>query len=75
MVSLTLSMPKDLKREMEEFPEINWSVIAREAIRRKLLLLKEMDNLFSKSKLNEKDAIDLGRKINKGAAKRFLNAS
>ncbi len=75
MVSLTLSMPEDIKKEMERFPEINWSVIAREAIRRKILLLREMNALLSKSKLTNKDAIELGRKINKAAAKRFLNTS
>ena len=40
MVSLTLSIPEDLKKEMERFPEMNWSVIAREAIRQRIMILK-----------------------------------
>jgi len=37
MVSLTLSIPKEMKMEMEKFQEINWSAVAREAIKRKML--------------------------------------
>ena len=33
-------------------------------------LLKEMNKMFAKSKLTEKDAIELGRKVNKSMAKR-----
>ena len=73
MVSLTLSIPEDLKKEMEKFPEMNWSVIAREAIRRKLLLLMQLDRLTRNSKLTERNTIELGRKVNKAAAKRFFS--
>ncbi len=73
MVSLTLSVPESLKEEMEKFPEINWSVIAREAIRKRILLLREMDKMLKKSRLTEEDALILGRKVNKGASKKFDN--
>ena len=73
MVSITLSVPEELKKEMEDHPEMNWSEIARQAIREKLLLLKKMDLLLSKSKLTEKDALDIGKKINKSVSKRFLS--
>ena len=72
MVSLTLSVSEDIKREMDNFPEINWSVIARAAIKRKIVLLKEMDALLSKSKLNIEDALDMGRRVNKSATKRLF---
>ncbi len=70
MVSLTLSVTPELKREMDEFPEMNWSEIARQAIKKRMDLLKEMDRAFAKSKLTEEDAIGLGRLVNKGLAKR-----
>ncbi len=74
MVSMTLSIPQELKKEMERFPEINWSVIAREAIKRKLAILQEMNKLLSKSKLTEEDAILFGKQITKKAAKRYKDA-
>jgi hypothetical protein len=54
MVSITLSVPEELKTEMDSHPEMNWSEIARQAIREKILILKKMDLLLSKSKLTEK---------------------
>lgn len=69
MVSLTLSIPDELKEEMETFPEINWSVIAREAIKKRLMLLKRIREFSSESDLTEEDAIRLGRKVNESGSK------
>ena len=71
MVSITLAVPEEIKREMDMHPEMNWSEVARQAIREKLMVLSKMDKLLSKSKLTEKDALELGRKVNSAAAKRF----
>ena len=71
MVSLTLSIPEDLKREMEKLPEINWSVIAREAIRQRIMILKRIKEFSKDSELTEEDAVRIGRKINEGLAKRY----
>ena len=68
---MTLSIPKNLKKEMELYPEINWSAVAREAIKKKIHILQEMNNILSKSKLTEDDTLYFGKKINKKAAKRF----
>lgn len=49
MPNLTLSVPEDLKKQMEEFKEINWSEVARESIRKraaKLAMLKVLDALI-----------------------------
>ena len=72
MVSITLAVPAELKTEMDRHPEMNWSEIARQAIREKLTLLKKMDILLSKSKLTENDALELGRKVNKVVAKKII---
>jgi len=71
MVSMTLAIPKELKKEMELHPEINWSEVARAAIRRKIHILKEMDRILANSELSEKDAIILGRKVTKKVADKF----
>jgi hypothetical protein len=74
MVSLTLSVSPELKKEMDEFPEMNWSEISRQAIKRKIDLLKKMDEMLANSEMTEEDAIGLGRKVNKAIAKRSRNA-
>lgn len=71
MVSITLAIPKEMKKEMELYPEINWSAVARAAIQRKIQILKEMDKILSKSELTEEDALRLGRKVSKKVARRF----
>jgi hypothetical protein len=71
MVSITLSVPEELKNEMDLHPELNWSEIARQAIKEKLTILKKIDILLAESNLTEKDTISMGRKINKNIAKKL----
>ena len=71
MVYLTLSIPKELKDQMDQFPEINWSEVARSAIREKVADLTLLNEFTSKSELTEEDAIELGRKVNKALAMRY----
>jgi len=75
MVSITLAVPVELKTEMDKHPEMNWSEIARQAIKEKLVILKKMDILLSKSTLTEKDALELGRKVNKALAKKIFEGA
>ncbi|MBI2040518.1 MAG: hypothetical protein HYT16_00265 [DPANN group archaeon] len=73
MVSITLAVPEKLKREMEKFPEMNWSAIAREAIKHRLEMLRKFRAFARESAFTEEDAILLGRKVNKALAKRYPN--
>ena len=63
MSSLTLAIPEDLRTKMKRFPEINWSEVARQAIREKTRALEQMQQLFSHSALTEAEALAVGRKI------------
>lgn len=65
MPTITLSVPEDLKREMEKTKEINWSEVARAAIKAKISQMNILKSIAAKSKLTEKDALELGKKINK----------
>lgn len=71
MPTITLSVPEDLKREMDESKEINWSAVAREAIHEKVAQLHILKSIAAKSKLTKKDAIELGRKINDSLHQRY----
>ena len=71
MPIITLSIPEDLKKEMDKTKFINWSEIAREAIRERVSQLAILNAIASKSKLTDKDAIEIGRKIKKSMWKRY----
>jgi hypothetical protein len=75
MVSITLSVPEELKKEMDAISYVNWSAIAREAITERIAVLKRMDQLLSKSKLTEKDALELGKKVKKAVSKRLIEGA
>jgi len=70
MVNVTLSISEDVKREMEMFPEINWSEIARIAIKKRIMILKKIKEFSRHSELTEEDAIEIGRKINESLTKK-----
>lgn len=57
MVSITFSIPKEIRRIMREFPEVNWTHIVRSSIEekaKKLALKKELMKKFE----GEKEFID-----------------
>jgi hypothetical protein len=70
MVNMTLAVPEKLHSIMKKHKTTKWSEVAREAMWERAKKLELMDKLLSKSTLTEKDAIELGRKIKKGVAKR-----
>lgn len=72
----SLQLSKELEDKIKEFPEVDWSKVAEEAIKARAFELrlsrsKELQRalleaLASKSKLTEKDALELGMKVNEG---------
>lgn len=71
MVSITLSVPEDMKKKMDRFPEINWSGLVRSSIEAKLDKLVWREDMLRKLE-EEEDfdewAVEFGRKIKKDAA-------
>ena len=70
MTNMTLVIPEDLKKIMEKHNEVKWSEVARRAMWEHARHLELMDKLVSKSKLTDKEALDIGRKIKKEVARR-----
>jgi len=73
MANLTLSVPKELKRRMESFPEMNWSEVARQAFMQKIADLELLRDFKSRSAMTEEDALRMGRKLNQALSKRYKN--
>lgn len=70
MVSITLSVPEETKKEMDTFPEINWSAVAREAIQQRLVMLHKFLKFTKDSTLTEADALRLGAEVSRKARMR-----
>lgn len=70
MVNLTLSIPQELKHKMDDFAEINWSAVARQAFDEKIKDLEFIRKFKAKSTLTEEEAIKLGKSLNANLAKR-----
>jgi len=72
MPTITLAISSDLKSEMDSMPEINWSEIARKAISEKITEYKLFKSIVAKSKLTEKDALEIGHKVSEGMYKAHM---
>jgi len=71
MTTMTLSVPAELKHKLEEFPEINWSEVARQAFMQKIKDLEFLKEFKAESEMTEEEAVELGRKVRKKLAKKF----
>lgn len=74
MPNITLSIPEDLKRKLDELPELNVSEAVRRFLSEKAkraLLLKELDKLLENSELTDEDALKLGNRIKEGMWKKY----
>ena len=69
--NITLSIPLELKAEMEKFPEINWSEVARNSIRQKIVELNFLKGLTMDSEITPEDAVKMGQEVNLILAKRY----
>lgn len=68
-------MPDEISEKMKQFPEVRWSEVARKAITERIASLEkfeEIEKIAAKSKFTQKDADELGEKVNRAVAKRFL---
>lgn len=75
MPNVTITIPEELKKDMEKLPELNWSETVREFLADKVkraLLLKKLDKLLENSELTEEDCLRMGREAKKHMTKRFM---
>ncbi|MBU0893809.1 MAG: hypothetical protein KKF48_03555 [Nanoarchaeota archaeon] len=64
MVSITISVPEEVRKLMKKFPEVNWSGLVRQCINDKakqLVIKEELLNQFKKEKEFNEWAVNLVR--------------
>ena len=72
MVSMTLAIPPKLREQMRKHPEINWSEVARQAIKKRAEELEAFKEFIKDSEMTQEDALRLGRKVRRAVGKRVL---
>ena len=65
MTTLTLALPDEMKKRMDSFPEMNWSEVARQAFTQKIDDMEFLRKFKEKSKINETDALRMGKEVSK----------
>lgn len=71
MVNITLSIPEDLKEDLKKHEEVNWSSVIRKALQEYLKKIEIVEAIAQKSKLTQKDADEIARKVNSSVAKKL----
>ena len=74
MVSITLSVPEDVREKMKRFPGVNWSGFVRVSIESEVKRLSWKEEMLKKLESEKKfDAIalEIGDKIKDGMWKRY----
>jgi hypothetical protein len=74
MVSITLSVPEEIRKKMRQFDEINWSGLVRKTIEKKVYELSWKEEMLKQLKEQEKfepEAIEIGNKIKKSMWKQY----
>ena len=78
MAELKLKIPDDLEEDIGKHSNISWSKVFEKAAKEQLaevakrqLILSALNKLFANSKLTDKDALELGRKVNESMYNRL----
>jgi hypothetical protein len=72
MANLTLAVDDGLKAQMDDHPEINWSQVARGAIREKIRDLELMEELVEGSELTQEDVDEIAASIDRKAGEQAM---
>jgi post-segregation antitoxin (ccd killing protein) len=70
MANLTVTIPEDLREEIKEHKEVNWSEIVRRAMSEHLRKLKIANAIANKSQLTKRDVAELSKLVKQGIAKK-----
>ncbi len=63
MTEIKLSLPEELLKIMDKYPEIKWNSIAQSAIEKYIEKLETAEKITSKSKLTFNDVEEIGNEI------------
>lgn len=74
MAELVVPVSDELEKQMKSSRIVNWERTARQAVTQRAAELSLFKKIVSKSRLTEKDALEIGGKINRGMQERLEKA-
>ncbi len=76
MVSITLSIPEEIRKKMKQYDEINWSALVRKIIEKKVQELSWKEEMLKQLKKEEEFTnwtVEMGRKMKAERLKELKN--
>lgn len=71
MPEIVVPVPKELEEEFKKFDTLLLQLAIQKLIRKKFEEFAKVEKILSRSKLTEREAIELSRKVNKSLAERY----
>lgn len=71
-MTVSVSVPEDLRKRMQNLDEINWSAVARKAFERTVEDIETIQKITEKSKLTKKDAKEIADRIDAEVSRKFV---
>jgi hypothetical protein len=71
MAEIVVKIPKELEEDFKKIDPLFLELAIQKLIKERLEEFVKVEKILTKSKLTEKEALELGRKVNKGLAKRY----
>lgn len=74
MVSITLSVPREVREKMKRFPEVNWSGFIRASVESKVRQLSWKEEMLKKLRSEREfdaKALEIGDRIKEGIWRRY----
>lgn len=72
---MTIRVPEDLKKEIDNHPEINWSEVARQSMWSYIKKLEVAEEIASQSEFTEKEAKNLSEDLKQDIAEHYRESS
>ena len=71
MAEIVVKIPKELEEDFKKIDPLFLELAVQKLIKKRLEEFIKVEKILTKSKLTEKEALELGRKVNKSLAKRY----
>jgi CCR4-NOT transcriptional regulation complex NOT5 subunit len=71
MAEIVVKIPKELEEDFKKIDPLFLELAIQRLIKERLEEFVKVEKILTKSKLTEKEALELGRKVNKSLAKRY----
>ena len=71
MAEIVVKIPKELEEDFKKIDPLLLELAVQRLIKERLEEFVKVERILTKSKLTEKEALELGREVNKSLARRY----